>query len=83
MTCFTSPIPRATWGSDAYKGRIAYIRPTMDATFPLAMQQMMLDGTSTEWTVRDIEAAHSPQLSQPEKLVTIVLELARDFEKLG
>ena len=63
MTSFTSPIPRATWDNNAYKGRIAYIRATKDATFPLQMQQTMIDGTGVEWIVKDIESAHSPQLS--------------------
>lgn len=79
MTSFTSPVPRATWDSAAYKGRVAYIRTTADATFPLQVQQMMIDGTGADWLVRDIDAAHSAQLSQPEKLTAILVELAGVF----
>ena len=82
MTSFHSPIPRATFDSDAYKGRTAYIRTTKDAAFPLQIQQMMIEGTGAEWIVKDIDSAHSPQLSQPEKLSAILVELAETFEKL-
>jgi hypothetical protein len=82
MTSFVSPVPRATWDSAAYKGRVAYIRTTIDACFPVQVQQMMIDGTGAEWIVRDIESAHSAQLSQPEKLRDILVELAGVFERV-
>jgi hypothetical protein len=82
MTSFTSPVPRTTWDSEACKGRIAYIRTTTDACFPLQVQQMMIDGTGADWIVKDIESAHSAQLAQPEKLTAILVELAQTFEKL-
>jgi hypothetical protein len=43
---------------------------------------MMLDGTGVEWIVKDIESGHSPQLSQPEKLISILVELAKAFQEL-
>jgi hypothetical protein len=82
MTSFTSPCPRATWDSEEYKGRVAFIRTLNDATIPLQVQQMMLDGTGAEWIVKDIESDHSPQLSQPEKLAAMLLELTKAFEAL-
>jgi hypothetical protein len=80
MTSFTSPIPRASWDSDDYKGRIAFVRTVNDAAIPLAIQQMMIDGSGVEWIIEDMESGHSPQISQPEKLATILIELARTFE---
>ncbi|KAF2118799.1 hypothetical protein BDV96DRAFT_515622 [Lophiotrema nucula] len=82
MTSFTSPCPRATWDSDEYKGRVAFIRTLNDAAIPLPVQQMMLDATSVEWIVKDIESSHSPQISQPEKLTNILLGMAKVFEAL-
>jgi hypothetical protein len=43
---------------------------------------MMLDGTGVEWSVKDIESGHSPQISQPEKLTAILLDLAKTFAAL-
>lgn len=77
-----SPIPRATWDSDDYKGRVAFIRTVNDAAIPLAVQQMMLDGTGVDWIVKNIESGHSPQLSRPEELTEMVNELAQAFEAL-
>lgn len=79
MTSFTSPVPRASWDSDEFKGRVAFIRTINDAAIPLAVQQMMLDGTGVEWIVRDIESGHSPQLSKPEELAGILVELVKGF----
>jgi hypothetical protein len=53
-----------------------------DAAIPLAVQQMMLDGTGVEWIVKDIESGDSAQISQPEKLTTMLLELAKSFAAL-
>jgi hypothetical protein len=43
---------------------------------------MLLDGTGVEWIVKDIESGHSAQLAQPEKLVTILVDLVKGFETL-
>jgi hypothetical protein len=80
MTSFTSPVPRASWDSEEYKGRVAFIRTLQDAAIPLEVQQMMIDGTGVEWMIRDIESGHSAQLAQPEKLAEILVELAGLFE---
>lgn len=82
MTSFTSPVPRATWDSDVYKGHIAFIQTLNDAAIPLQVQQMMLDGTGVDWIVKDVESGHSPQISQPEKLKTVLIDLAKGFAAL-
>lgn len=43
---------------------------------------MLLDGTGVDWVVKDIESGHLPQLSQPEKLTIIIVELVLRFEAL-
>jgi len=53
-----------------------------DAVIPLAIQQAMLGGTGTNWVVKDIESGHSPQISQPEKLTDLIVEVAQRFETL-
>jgi hypothetical protein len=53
-----------------------------DAAIPLHAQQIMVDGTGVEWIVKDIDSGHSPQGSQPEKLTSILVELAKAFQKL-
>jgi hypothetical protein len=82
MTSFTSPCPKASWDREEYKGRVAFIRTLNDAAIPLQVQQMMLDGTNTEWIVKDMETGHSPQISQPEKLAELIVQLSNVFEKL-
>jgi hypothetical protein len=82
MTSFTSPVPRASWDSDDYKGRVAFIRTIDDAAIPLAVQQMMLDGTGVKCITKDIESGHSPQISHPEQLAKILMDLTMSFESI-
>jgi hypothetical protein len=82
MTSFYSPIPRASWDSEAFKDTVAYIRTVNDTSLPLFMQQMMIDNAEgVNWILKDIESDHSPQLSQPEKFSALLVELARTLEK--
>jgi hypothetical protein len=77
---FTSPVPRASWDAEDFKGRVAFIRAINDAGIPLQIQQMMIDGSGEDWIVRDMESGHSPNVSQPEKLVEILVALVKLFE---
>ena len=43
---------------------------------------MMLEGSGQLWITKDIETGHSPQLAAPEKLSSIILELATQFETM-
>ncbi|KAL8900041.1 MAG: hypothetical protein Q9207_005889 [Kuettlingeria erythrocarpa] len=82
LTSFKSPCPAATWDAEAFKGRCAYIRTLDDQAVPYEVQNMMIQGTGQEWITRDIETGHSAQLAAPEKLSSIVIELAEHFVAL-
>jgi hypothetical protein len=82
MTSFTSPVPRASWDSDDYKGRVAFVRTVNDAAIPLLILQMMIDGTGVEYIIKDIESGHSPQISQLEKLASILVDLTKISESI-
>ena len=43
---------------------------------------MLLAGTGQQWITRDIETGHSAQLAAPEKLSSLIIELAKLFEKM-
>ena len=82
LSSFTSPCPGASWDSDEFKGRVAYIRTAQDHTIPAPVQQMMLDGSGVQWLLRDIDSGHNAQISRPEELVGVVVGLAEVFEGL-
>lgn len=82
LTAFKSPCPAASWDTEAYKGRCAYIRTLNDRALPVEAQNMMLEATGQDWVIRDIETGHSPQLAAPEKLCGIIVELAEHFEAM-
>jgi hypothetical protein len=82
MTSFTAPCPRASWDADEFKGRVAFIKTLNDATIPPPVQQMMIDGTGVNWTLKEINSGHSPQLVKAEELKTMIVDLVESFQKL-
>lgn len=62
---------------------MAYIRTGQDRTIPAHVQQMLLVGSGVEWLVMDIDSGHNAQVSRPEELVGILVEVAEVFEGLG
>ncbi len=80
LTSFYSACPRASWDSDEFKNRVVYIRTLNDTALPLFVQQMMIDNAKgADWTVKDIESDHSPQLSKPEELSKLLVDLGKGF----
>jgi len=82
LASFNSPCPRASWDSEAFKGRIAFIRTANDRAVPYEVQNMLIQGTEQDFIVKDIETGHNAQLVEPEKLSGILVELAKQFEEL-
>jgi hypothetical protein len=77
-----SPCPRASWDSEAFRGRIAFVRTLKDKGVPLQIQDMLIKGTEEQWIIKDIDSGHSPNLSAPEKLCDVLEELGKHFESL-
>ena len=82
LSSWTTPCPPASWNQRDFQGRCAYIRTLKDRCFPYDIQNMIIKGTGQEWILRDIDAGHCPNLSQPEKLCELVIELAEKFESM-
>ena len=82
LSSWTSPCPAASWDQKDFQGRRAFIRTVKDQCFPYDVQNMIIEGTGQEWILRDIDAGHCPNLSHPEKLVELVVELAEKSEAM-
>ena len=80
LTAFQSPCPVASWNEQAYEGRCAYIRTVNDQALSYEVQTMIIEGTKQEWLIRDIETGHSPQLSAPDTLSEMIIELTQQFD---
>ncbi|KAJ5281397.1 hypothetical protein N7478_006769 [Penicillium angulare] len=80
LTSFSSPCPEASWHTDAFRGRVAYIYTLNDHAVPYEAQVAMVQATGVEWITREIASGHSAQLSNPEDLTKIILELGQQWE---
>ncbi|KAJ5777169.1 hypothetical protein N7520_000415 [Penicillium odoratum] len=80
LTSFSSPCPEASWHTEAFSGRIAYIHTVNDHAVPYEAQVAMVQATGAKWITREIASGHSVQLSAPEELTKTILELAKQWE---
>ncbi|OJK00417.1 hypothetical protein ASPACDRAFT_28415 [Aspergillus aculeatus ATCC 16872] len=75
-TSFASPCPQASWATEAFRGRAAYIHTLQDRAVPYEAQRAMVEATKVEWVTRELDTGHSPQLSAAAELVRVILEVA-------
>lgn len=80
LTSFSSPCPEASWHTDAFRNRVAYIYTLKDHAVPYEAQVAMVQATGVEWITREIASGHSAQLSNPEDLTKILVELAEQWQ---
>ena len=79
MHAFDSPAPPAAWADPDFAGKIAFIRCMQDQALPPFLQDMFMEKSGVEWKVKDIESSHSPFVSKPEDLVTMLADFAQQF----
>ncbi|KAE8370237.1 Alpha/Beta hydrolase protein [Aspergillus caelatus] len=79
LISFSSPCPEPSWDTEAFRGRVAYIHTLKDHAVPYEAQVAMVQATGVKWITREVAAGHSVQLSAPEELTRIILELAEQF----
>lgn len=56
-----------------------YIRCLQDRVVPVQYQDIMLQRTRVNWSVKTINAGHSPFVSKPHDLARIVAEFVETF----
>ncbi|KAL2842646.1 alpha/beta-hydrolase [Aspergillus pseudodeflectus] len=76
LASFSSPCPPASWNTDDFKGRIAYIHTRDDRAVPYEAQVAMVQATGVEWITREVDCGHSVQLAKPEELRDVILGVA-------
>ena len=79
MKAFLSPVPSIGAFEPLYDGQRAYIHTHIDNTLPISAQEQMLQRSGVDWITKDIDTGHSPFVSQPEKLASVIDELVNMF----
>ena len=80
---FTSKCGAAGWSDRVYDDRRTYIICNKDSTIEPEAQNLMIEASAAPWKVREMDTSHSPFISQPKPLATIITKLADDYEKLA
>ncbi|KAJ3496715.1 hypothetical protein NLG97_g2452 [Lecanicillium saksenae] len=84
----TGIVPPQMWQDDVenYTGKLGYIICTDDVVVPVESQKAMIDGAGAagRWITRELQGAgHSPFLSRPHEVASVVHELAQQFMQTG
>ena len=75
MSAFESPAPRPVWAEKEFEGDLVFLRCLQDAALPVFVQDTFVQKCEAEWTVRNIDASHSPFASMPEEVVKVLEEV--------
>ncbi|KAG8423084.1 hypothetical protein J3458_000004 [Metarhizium acridum] len=67
------------WRESGYDGRRGYIRLTEDNAIPLSYQDYLISRSGVNWSVKTLNASHSPFLSMPDATAELVQELIQEF----
>ncbi|KAJ5108877.1 alpha/beta-hydrolase [Penicillium angulare] len=82
LDVFTSPCPVASWKTEPFKDRVAYIHTLNDKAIPYEAQCAMVEATGEKWITKEIKSGHSPQLGVPEELAKIILGITEQITSL-
>ncbi|KAL2827662.1 Alpha/Beta hydrolase protein [Aspergillus pseudoustus] len=80
LTSFASACPEASWNTDAFRDRAAYVYTLKDRAVPYEAQVAMVQATGVQWISREVDCGHSAQLARPEELRDVILGLAGLWE---
>ncbi|KAL8896117.1 MAG: hypothetical protein Q9207_007871 [Kuettlingeria erythrocarpa] len=67
------------YGIEEYKDRRVYIHTSEDQAIPPFAQDLFVANSGAEWDVRKLDTSHSPFLSEPAQLASLVLGVVRGF----
>ncbi|KAH0602160.1 hypothetical protein MHUMG1_01039 [Metarhizium humberi] len=67
------------WRESGYDGRRGYVRLTEDNAIPLSYQDYLISRCGVKWSVKTLNASHSPFLSMPDATAELVYELVLEF----
>ncbi|KAL8737028.1 MAG: hypothetical protein Q9181_002092 [Wetmoreana brouardii] len=80
MHAFDTSAPPAAWAEPEYAGSLMFVHCMQDQALPPPLQDMFIERSGVQWTVKGIEASHFAFASKPEELVMML----RDFiQQLG
>ncbi|KAL8722857.1 MAG: hypothetical protein Q9225_000744 [Loekoesia sp. 1 TL-2023] len=79
IVSFNTPSGAVFYGADNYTNRRVYIHTTNDQALPPFAQDLFVANSGAKWDVRKLDTSHSPFLSQPSELASLVLDITRNF----
>ena len=79
LLSFNSPAGLDNYQDSAYDGRRVYLHTNQDQALPPFAQDLFVNGSGVTWDLVKLDTSHSPFLSTPENLASIVEEKVQTF----
>lgn len=68
------------YGDEGYNDRRVYIHTQLDQALPPFAQDLFVADSGVSWDVKKLHSSHSPFLSEPTTLATLVQHVVKEFE---
>ena len=79
ITSFNSASGPVHYADAVYDGRRVYIHTNNDQALPPFAQDLFVTNSGTTWDIRKLNSGHSPFLSEPAALATLIQDLIKGF----
>ena len=80
MISLNTPSGPVFYADAVYNDRRVYLHTTLDEPLPPIAQDAFVASTGVAWDVRKLNTSHSPFLSEPALLATLVQSIITEFE---
>ena len=80
IVSFNSASESVHYADEDYNNHRVYIHTELDQALPPFAQDMFVANSGTTWDVRKVKSGHSPFLSEPAALATLIKDIVKGFE---
>ena len=80
IVSFNSASGPVFYADPAYDGHRIYIHTELDQALPPFAQDLFVANSGTTWDVKKLQSSHSPFLSEPAEVVTIIQAMLKGSE---
>ncbi|KAL8822078.1 MAG: hypothetical protein Q9191_007182 [Dirinaria sp. TL-2023a] len=81
VLAFETPAPATSWKEPEYAGKLVFIKCMIDQALPSFLQDMFIEKSGVQWTVKEVDAGHSAWASRPDEIVNELQSLLLKFNE--
>lgn len=83
MISFNTASGPVYYTDEGYDDRRVYIRTKLDQALPPLAQDLFMANSGVNWHEKELNSSHSPFLSEPTALATLIQRITKEFERIS